>query len=347
MGGFIHGVTNAIGITHDSSASNGIQGAYNQFSDLNAPNLQQLALQQLGPSAYASLNPDAQSTAAQNTAMSSLSDMATNSGLTPAEQARLQQVQQAAKVTEQGQRGAIDQSSQARGLINSGSALAAKLMGTQGNANGANAMGTELAGQAGTRQANAATALGNLGTSVGGQRFNEGAMKASAADTINAYNNQIANEQQMYNTQQLPQQNFANQMQLRGVRANLLENKGAAQAAESAQNTQNLVRGATAGMNLLFSDKRLKSKIKDAGPKLSKILDSVKPKSFDYRAPSAPSEDGPQVGVLAQDLEKTPEGKGMVEETPMGKAVNGPKMAAVALAASASLHKRLKKLEGK
>ncbi len=49
---------------------------------------------------------------------------------------------------------------------------------------------------------------------------------------------------------------------------------------------------------------------------------------------------------MAQDLEKTPEGKALVENTDQGKIVDYGKGLGTMLAAMADIHKRLKKIEG-
>lgn len=74
------------------------------------------------------------------------------------------------------------------------------------------------------------------------------------------------------------------------------------------------------------------------------------PKSFAYKpemvAQGAPP--GPRIGVMAQDLEKTPMGAGMVYEDPTGmKHVDAGQAATASLAVASSLHERLKKLEEK
>ena len=54
--------------------------------------------------------------------------------------------------------------------------------------------------------------------------------------------------------------------------------------------------------------------------------------------------EGKQVGVMAQDIEK--EVPQMVQDTPEGKVVDYNKAGGPILASMASLHDRLKKLEG-
>jgi acetyl-CoA carboxylase alpha subunit len=55
--------------------------------------------------------------------------------------------------------------------------------------------------------------------------------------------------------------------------------------------------------------------------------------------------EGRQLGVMAQDLEKSQLGNQMVEESKDGKKINFAKGFAAILAANADLHRRLKAVE--
>ena len=97
------------------------------------------------------------------------------------------------------------------------------------------------------------------------------------------------------------------------------------------------------GQMAMMSDERVKHDIKPADDKAAKLLDSLKAYSYDYNDPKHGK--GRQLGVMAQDLERTlPQA---IIETPEGKAVDGAKLAGALAATSASMHARLKKLEGK
>lgn len=101
---------------------------------------------------------------------------------------------------------------------------------------------------------------------------------------------------------------------------------------------------------LYASDKRVKTDIKTGKQPIRSFLDALSAKEYEYKKPHedgdyiAPA--GKQVGIMAQDLEKSQVGKQMVEEMPDGmKAVNPTKGFGAVLAAQADLHKRIKKLE--
>ena len=101
--------------------------------------------------------------------------------------------------------------------------------------------------------------------------------------------------------------------------------------------------GQGVGQMAMMSDERVKRDIKPADDKAEALLDSLKAYSYDYKDPKHGK--GRQLGVMAQDLERTlPQA---VMDTPEGKAVDGGKLAGALAAASASMHARLKKLEGK
>jgi hypothetical protein len=99
----------------------------------------------------------------------------------------------------------------------------------------------------------------------------------------------------------------------------------------------------------MFSDKNLKEDIKPGSFDIQKFLDSVSPQSYNYKpkAQALGMPSTPQTGVMAQDLEKTPAGRNLVENTPDGKMVDYSKAGPTMLAAIADLHKRTKALEGK
>lgn len=93
----------------------------------------------------------------------------------------------------------------------------------------------------------------------------------------------------------------------------------------------------------MFSDKKLKTDIKDGSKDIKSFLDAISSKSYKYKDSS--KGEGTHVSPMAQDLEKTALGKSMVEDTPEGKVVNYGKGFGAMLAAQADLNKRMKKLE--
>lgn len=102
----------------------------------------------------------------------------------------------------------------------------------------------------------------------------------------------------------------------------------------------------------MFSDERVKKNITPETRKddeLEMLLSSIRPVAFNYKpgveGPGYPG--GRHVGLLAQDLERTPAGAAMVADTPKGKVVDTGQAALAALAAAADLNKRVKAVEGR
>lgn len=99
-----------------------------------------------------------------------------------------------------------------------------------------------------------------------------------------------------------------------------------------------------------FSDEDLKENIDYSDKDVQAFMDRLKPASYDYKdevkdSPLA-SKDR-QIGIMAQDLEKSKLGKEAVKNTEMGKIVDYKDLEPKVLASLAALNKRLKKLEGK
>lgn len=94
----------------------------------------------------------------------------------------------------------------------------------------------------------------------------------------------------------------------------------------------------------LMSDERLKEDIEDGREKTRGTLDGIR--ALAYRYKDAKHGEGDQIGILAQDLERTPIGKQTVVETPEGKAIHPGRAVGFSLAALADLHDRVKTLEG-
>ena len=93
------------------------------------------------------------------------------------------------------------------------------------------------------------------------------------------------------------------------------------------------------------SDKRAKTNIRDGGRAADEFLRQLKAHTYDYKDPK----DGPgtQLGIMAQDLEKSKLGKAAVIDTPQGKMVHGARLATQLAAALARVNDRVKELEGK
>lgn len=96
------------------------------------------------------------------------------------------------------------------------------------------------------------------------------------------------------------------------------------------------------------SDENSKENIKkedNSADKISNFMDALKSYTYDYK--DEKNGQGKQMGVMAQDLEKTQVGSQMVEDTENGKMVDFGKGFGAILASIASLNDKIKKMEGK
>lgn len=321
------------------------------------------------------ISTDPRFNAAQMDALNSLQDLSAHGGMTTTDKANLNQIAADEASKQRGSREAILQNAQARGVGGSGLELLAQLQNQQDSATRQNQRDLDVAGQAQSRALQALQSAGSLSGQMQAQQFGQKAEVAKANDAISNFNTQnqnaigqantvahnnaqasnLANAQRISdanvgtrNTQQmnnanLQQQNFQNQMQRAGGIANALS--GQAQTANQAGSQNMGVLGsAVQAVGTAVSDKRLKEEIEPFDA--SKFLDSLTSYKYNYKNPQRDGV-GTFAGPMAQDLEKTPEGASLVEETPEGKRVDYGKGFGTILAALTDVHNRVKDLEGK
>lgn len=100
-----------------------------------------------------------------------------------------------------------------------------------------------------------------------------------------------------------------------------------------------------------FSDENLKHNIKPADSKIYALLDKINAHEYDYNKEvhgKHGATPGKHISVMAQELESSELGKELIDNSnPEGKMVDYDKAEPIQLAAIASIHKRLKKLEEK
>ena len=80
--------------------------------------------------------------------------------------------------------------------------------------------------------------------------------------------------------------------------------------------------------------------MRDGSGPAEMLMQQFAPYKYRYKG-----DDKPRLGVLAQRLAKTPEGKSLVRETPKGKTIDVPQGLGAALASIGDLHRRVKQLE--
>lgn len=135
-------------------------------------------------------------------------------------------------------------------------------------------------------------------------------------------------------------QNYAN-----NVSANQI-GVGNAQAAASVVGGNNMRNMLGQGAALYaMSDVRQKTDIRVENDEITNLLNNLAPLSFDYLSEEFGR--GRHYGIMAQDLEKSEIGKGLIVETENGKMIDIRKACGVLLAVNAQLHKRISQLEEK
>lgn len=192
------------------------QAAEQGYGDLNTPSpedlsakLQQMVYQgditpemataiQQNPSLMGTIQTNPAGNAAQMQSLAKLTSIGQNGGMTPEDEAQLNQIQTQVGAQERGARNAIQQNAQARGVAGSGMELASELANNQNGATNANTAGLDVAANAQQRSLQALSAAGQLGGQFEGQKFGEAASKAQAQDAINKFNAQ--NTQNTTNT---------------------------------------------------------------------------------------------------------------------------------------------------
>lgn len=101
----------------------------------------------------------------------------------------------------------------------------------------------------------------------------------------------------------------------------------------------------TAGALIAASDENLKTDIKDARDDVDAMLDNLVAKTYRYKDEKKFGE-GPRAGIMAQDLQKSKAGSALVVKTDDGLGFDVSKAVSAALAATARLNERMRKLEG-
>lgn len=130
---------------------------------------------------------------AQQNALTKISQIANEGGMTAIDRAQLMDIQDQQSNRERGEREALVQEAQRRGIAGSGIELVGQQLAQQGAATRSAAAGVNVAANA---QARALEALKTQGTLAGAQRtqdVNEQQAVANAQDVINKYNNSFSN----------------------------------------------------------------------------------------------------------------------------------------------------------
>lgn len=326
-------------------------------------------------SAYSGIQDDPATRDAQMEAISKLGDISESGQLSQTDRAKLAQITAANEAQERGDRGAIQQHEAEIGRSGSGMEYADMLANEQGAAGRASQAGTDVGAQAEQEALQAMTQGASLGGQVRGQDFGQAAEKAAAADSIAKFNAQnlqstnaantttnnaaaaanLAEKQKVADTnvqtagqnQQIAanatEQSYQDQLAKKKAIADALTAKANLQqqaAAQKAAFTGSVIGAAgTVGAGAAMkSDERAKN-IEGKEPDLDSFMESLRPIAFDYKSGGTGEgeEPGRHIGVRAQDVEKTPEGKTMVKNTPHGKMLDMAKAFGLILGSLAEL----------
>jgi hypothetical protein len=256
----------------------------------------------------------------------------------------------------------IAQAAQAR-------ALEAMKAGVAGNTNLNQQMFDQAAAKAKAQDVvNAANAQARQAVALKNAEFIQNANKSNfdTANTIGAKNTDIRNEN-LKMPAQAAQANFTNQLNQQTASSKAQSDAAAAimnQGNKEAQQSGSSLSGLASGVNevvkdnggwgnvasgigsfvggLFSSDENLKTdKHVLTDEDADKLLGELTGYRFRYK-----KDKNPQVGVMAQDMEKTPL-KTAVVDTPAGKMINGDTTQAQVLALLANQNARIRKMEGK
>lgn len=203
IGGYL-GVGNMTKPFDDTAnAQAGLDQAGNAYKGMTAPKLAPVTsygvtphnatAAQAGPSAYNGISVDPSGREAQQAQLAALSNLAKNGGRSAASDANLADIEQSENANARGQREAIMQNAQARGMGNNSNSLLAQLTSSQNATNNQSARDLGVRGQDQAAAIQAGQAAAGIGSNMENQQFGEQAAKAAAADAIarfNAGNNQ-------------------------------------------------------------------------------------------------------------------------------------------------------------
>lgn len=225
--------------------------------------------EQMAPTAMEQISTDPRLKQAQMNALDTLSRMGSE-GLTAEDKAALNQARRQTAGDEQARQGSILQQMAQRGIGGSGQELAARLQSSQGAADRASQESDRTMAMAQRRMLEATTGAGSLGGNIRQQDYGEQSDLARARDVINQFNTQqrsnvgasniaalnraqegnLATKQRVYeagvdtrNREQmgnkaLLQQQFENEMRLRGARSGALQGQAQQHQSNAAQTQQ-------------------------------------------------------------------------------------------------------------
>jgi hypothetical protein len=297
------------------------------------------------------------------------------SGLTASDRYELAKVKSEEDAQQRGSREAILQQEAMKGRSGGGQELLSQLQNQQASATRQSMRDQAIAAQSQQAKMAALQGVGQMGTQMRGQEFDEQAKQAQAKDLIDQFNVQnqlkvqqgnvdtrnraaesnlanrqriaegnvnLGNQEREYNTG-AGQRTFQNQMAMAQARAGQQAAQANLMGQQSSSTMNMLGQGAVAAATA--SDIRVKKNIEEAPMDIDNFLNEITGYKFNYKDPERHGE-GRRLGVMAQDLEKSEMGDDVVIDGPT-KAIDNEKALHALLAGTARLNERLNKIEGK
>lgn len=326
----------------------------------------------LGPSAFREVQTDPRLRGTQMDSLAELRKIVEAGGLDARAKASLEDALATQRTETRGAREAISANARARGIGGSDLELVNQLIAQQGAATRGSRAAVDAAAAAEARRDAALAQQAQLAGNIRQQDFGEASTRAEADDYIDRWNaanrqsqvNQnvgarndaqarnlgarqavldtnvgLRNQQQMTNRLQTPLDLY----KLRTGQAGQLGQIASGQRASDSQRDQQLLlSGAATIGSLLASDERLKENIEPLDSRT--LLHELAGATWDYRGSGEPG-----VGVMAQDMERTPMA-GAVSERPDGmKQIDYGSLGIEPqwLSVLADLNKRLEGVEGR
>lgn len=328
---------------------------------------------QQGDSAYSTIAEDPTLRGGQLDALSQIQATANAGGLDARARAGIEDALEAARTENRGAQGAILANARARGIAGSDLETVSRLVASQGANQASSRAALDVAALREQRRDQALRDSASLSSQIRGQDFSNNSQRASAQDAISRFN--AANRQDVANRNvdartdadrfnQIQRQDISNRntdtrndqerynkglpLDIFGLQQGVARDRNADARRRDeldqnrSANSTNAILGLVGTAASFFSDERAKEDIQPIDSR--KMLEELSGYSYDYKDPSMGA--GPQVGVMAQDLERSPFAGAVGEDPGTGmKTVDGGKLAGSMTGLLADINRRLSELE--
>lgn len=247
------------------------------------------------------------------------------------------------------QQAQAQQASMAAGARGGGANLAAAQMAASSQMGQQSAMANQQAAQIRAQEQIAAMQgygglAGQYGQQAGAMRGQDLGYAGMAQSGMGMQQQEALAYERMRQGQQLAELGAQSGLeQGQGQLATTTQGQISEQTGGSAKGGGGLFGGILGGLAGVMSDVRAKKNIAYGGADALGAVDKLKAYTYDYKDPRMGQ--GRQIGVMAQDLERSPAGARAVIETPQGKAINGPAALGLSLASIAALKDKVDALE--